>query len=76
MDMEKKKSKKVIFIVLCLSIIVSVLFFGYFFVKNKKNPLFGIIDTMIDKNKIVDNYNGIYVYYDDLNGSHSIYRGC
>jgi len=74
--MRKKKSKKVLFILLGIFVLVVILFFGYFIVIKKDNPLFGIIDTLIENDTVVDNYNGIYVYYDDLNGSHSIYRGC
>lgn len=53
-----------------------VVFFGYFIIKGEKNPLIGFIEKVTEKEELLENYNGIYTYYDDLNGSKYIFSGC
>lgn len=74
--MNKKRTGKNIIFVLIILLICIFVFFGYYFITGKKNPLFGFIDKITEKKNIADNYNGIYTYYDDLGGSKLIFSGC
>lgn len=76
--MENKRGRKT-FLFLCILFLVCVaIFFLYYAITDKKNPLLNFINNVIDnkEGKLNDNYNGIYTYYDELNGSKYIYTGC
>lgn len=68
-----KRNLKFLFFVLLVCLVA---FGGYYFITGKENPISEIIDTITEDNKIIDNYNGVYVSDDDLNGSKYIFRGC
>lgn len=69
-----KKSMKFLFFILIICLVV---FGGYYFITGKSNPISDLIDNITnEKAEILDNYNGIYVSYDDLNGSNFVFRGC
>ena len=57
-------------IILCLCA-----FCGVFFVKENRESLNSLVEV-ISNNDIDDNYNGVYVNSDNLNGSKKIYSGC
>lgn len=68
-----KKNIQFLFVIFVLCIAV---FGGYYLITGKENPLTELIDQISNDNKIVDNYNGVYVSKDDLNGSKYMFRGC
>ncbi len=74
--MNKKRTKKNIKFILFILIMCIVVFFGYYIIKGEKNPIFGFINKITEKEIVKDNYNGIYTYYDDLNGSKFVFSGC
>lgn len=69
---EKKKSNKillVILVILLIALFISVLFY------KKKININDIIDD-VKKEEINENYNGIYEYKEDLNGTRNFFYGC
>lgn len=74
--MKKGKTKKIVLFLIIILIVTVGGVFGYFFISKKENPLQTLVWTKKENNKIQDNYNGIYTYYDDLDGTKLIYRGC
>ena len=81
--MGKSRLLKNVIFILSIIVICLVVFFGYYFFRHEKNPLISLIEDL-NKGKIevnnksqkLDNYNGIYTYKQDLNGTKSIYSGC
>lgn len=68
-----KNNIKFIFIIFILCILV---FGGYYLITGKENPFTELLEQITKESKIVDNYNGVYVFKDDLNGSKYMFRGC
>lgn len=72
----KSRAKKHLTFLFIIFIICIVVFFGYYLISGKKNPLFEAFENINKKEEIKDNYNGIYTYDDLLNGSKAIFNGC
>lgn len=68
--------KNIIFVLVILAICI-VVFFAYYIITGKENPLLSVIENLTNNDKeVTDNYNGIYSYKESLNGTKSIFRGC
>lgn len=74
--MNKTRAKKNLKFILFILVMCIVVFFGYYIIKGESNPIFGFINKIKEKDTVKENYNGIYTYYDDLNGSKFIFSGC
>ncbi len=74
--MDKTRTKNNIKFLLFIFIISIVVFFGYYIIKGEKNPIFSFLNGISEKEEAKDNYNGVYTYYDELNGSKFIFSGC
>lgn len=74
--MDKTRTIKNIKFIFFIFVICIVVFFGYYIIKGERNPLMGFIEKIREKDEILENYNGIYTYYDELNGSKFIFSGC
>lgn len=70
-----KKVKAIIFVFIFLLILIGVVI-GFFIIGGDNNPIKSIINNFTNNNEINDNYNGIYSYIEDLNGTKFIYSGC
>lgn len=75
---EKTRAKKTLTFIFVLFLVTLVVFWGYsVFVKKNNNPFSNIVGNLTDdENKILDNYNGIYLSKDTFNGSLYIFSGC
>lgn len=83
--MKKVRIKGLIYILIIIVICILV-FFGYYFFKGEKNPLFSLIkdenndsnsNTIANSSSLrIDNYNGIYTYKEALKSTKFIYSGC
>ncbi len=57
-------------------LVLCVFAFGGAMILNKdKNGVGNLLDDLLD-NGIKDNYNGVYTYAEDLNGSKTLFEGC
>lgn len=73
--MKNNRALKSIIFVIALAVVCTIVFFLYYRITGKTNPLSNIFKTET-KNSVFDNYNGFYVYSEDLGESHNIYNGC
>lgn len=72
--MKKKKTKFIIIFIIVIFLGGGV--FLAYFLTHGKNPIANIINIINNEQKVNDNYNGIYVYKESLNGAKFIYTGC
>ena len=73
--MKKHGLLKFIIIVVLIILVIGGLFLAFYFINGGKSPI-DIINNLSNDNGVNDNYNGIYVYKEDLNGAKYIYAGC
>lgn len=74
--MNKSRFKKSLKFLSIIFVFCLVIFIGYYFITGKKSPFSELIENFDDNFELKDNYNGVYVYNDDLNGSKFMFRGC
>ncbi len=65
-------SVKLIIIILILSVAV---FVGYY-IKNKQNPLFELVNNLKSNSLFNDNINGVYLYNEVVGGNRAIFSSC
>ncbi len=69
-----KWKKNLLFVLIILTFALLVIGF-YYIVIERKNPFAEFIKG-IKEEEILDNYNGIYTYVDELGDTYSIFQGC
>ncbi len=74
--MNKHKTLKIVMGIIIIVLLIGLSVLAFYFVKGGKNPIQNIIDGFKNDNAINDNYNGIYEYKEELNGSKFIFNGC
>lgn len=75
MNKGKKVLNNLLFIFIVAIICVGS-YFAYTFFTGKENVFMNIINDNSSSSSNTDNYNGVYVYSDNLSSSYQIYGGC
>ncbi len=73
--MKNNRVLKSIIFIIALAVVCTIVFFLYYRITGKTNPLSNIFKNETTKSTF-DNYNGFYVYSEDLGKSYNIYNGC
>ncbi len=73
--MKNKRLLKSILFVIALAVVCAIVFFLYYRITGKTNPLSNIFKNE-ETVALSDNYNGFYVYSEELDNSYNIYNGC
>lgn len=74
--MKKSKWKKnFLFVLIILAFALLVIGF-YYIVIEHKNPFAEFIKVIKNEDGILDNFNGIYTYVDELGDTYSVFQGC
>lgn len=74
--MNKKKGNKIVLAIVIIILLLVVSIGVYFVFVAKKNPLASFFEAITGDNKILDTYNGVYSFTEDLNDTYSIFPGC